>query len=131
MLAEARDGDGAAPPSGRRLGRVLLRRRVDPIELYSKRLAEEHGFGPDEIDEIGRSVATYVDECAEKAVASPMPDPEIAMEGVFAESWEPLGDGEAPWSRWSATEDQGETGGDGSHATNGHRGAVVQNGRAA
>jgi hypothetical protein len=21
---------------------------------------------------------------------------------VFAESWEPLGDGEAPWSRWNA-----------------------------
>jgi hypothetical protein len=60
-----------------------------------------------------------------------MPDPGIATEGVFADSWEPLGDGEAPWSRWSATEDQGDTGGNGRRATNGHNGALVENGRAA
>jgi hypothetical protein len=23
------------------------------------------------------------------------------MDGVFAESWEPLGDGQAPWSRYA------------------------------
>ena len=45
-------------------------------------------------------VRSYVADCAEKALASPMPDPAIATEGVFAERWEPLGDGEAPWSRW-------------------------------
>ena len=43
----------------------------------------------------------YVEECAERALASPMPDPELATEGVFADGWEPLGDGHAPWSRWS------------------------------
>ena len=29
-----------------------------------------------------------------------MPDPSAATEGVFAERWEPLGDGQAPWSYW-------------------------------
>ena len=33
-------------------------------------------------------------------LASPLPDPATATEGVFAERWEPLGDGQAPWSRW-------------------------------
>jgi hypothetical protein len=32
-----------------------------------------------------------------------MPDPDSATDGVFAEEWEPLGDGNAPWSRWSET----------------------------
>jgi hypothetical protein len=30
-----------------------------------------------------------------------MPDPATATEGVFAEKWEPLGDGKAPWSHWA------------------------------
>jgi TPP-dependent pyruvate/acetoin dehydrogenase alpha subunit len=76
--------------------------RRDPIDLFSKRLVDEHGFSPDEVEGIRASVEARVDECAEVALASPMPDPSIASEGVFAESWEPLGDGEAPWSRWSA-----------------------------
>jgi TPP-dependent pyruvate/acetoin dehydrogenase alpha subunit len=104
--------------------------RRDPIELYKKRLAAEHGFEPREIDQIRESVAAYVDECTELAVASPMPDPQLASDGVFAESWEPLGDGEAPWSRWSSSE-AGETpNGNGHAATNGHA-ALVEHGRAA
>jgi TPP-dependent pyruvate/acetoin dehydrogenase alpha subunit len=74
--------------------------RRDPIELYQRALASEHGFEPDEIEEIRDSVAAYVDECAERALASPMPGPETATDDVFAERWQPLGDGEAPWSRW-------------------------------
>jgi pyruvate dehydrogenase E1 component alpha subunit len=97
--------------------------RRDPIELYAGRLADEHGFETGEIDEIRETVASYVDECAERALASPMPDPAIAREGVFAESWQPLGDGEAPWSRWSAAEAPA--------ATNGHRDVVIEHGRAA
>jgi pyruvate dehydrogenase E1 component alpha subunit len=103
--------------------------RRDPIELYTKRLADEHGFEPAEIDQIRESVAAYVDECAELAAASPMPDPQVASEGVFAESWEPLGDGEAPWSRWSSSEGGEATNGNG-RAANGH-GALVEHGRAA
>jgi pyruvate dehydrogenase E1 component alpha subunit len=101
----------------------------DPIELYERALTEEHGFERGEIDEIRHSVQAYVDECAERALASPMPDPEIATEGVFAERWEPLGDGEAPWSRWSepAAEPALET--NGKHAGNGR--PAAEHGRAA
>jgi pyruvate dehydrogenase E1 component alpha subunit len=105
--------------------------RRDPIELYAGRLVDEHAFEPDEIEEVRESVASYVDECAEKAVASPMPDPDSATEGVFAESWEPLGDGAAPWSRWSQA-DQGAAGSGNGHApSNGHHAAVVRHGKAA
>jgi TPP-dependent pyruvate/acetoin dehydrogenase alpha subunit len=75
--------------------------RRDPIEVYAARLVREHGFSEREIDDVRAEVKAYVAECAEKALASPMPDPATASEGVFAERWEPLGDGEAPWSRWS------------------------------
>ena len=74
----------------------------DPIDLYSKRLVSDHGFGQDEVDAIGEEVKGYIAECAEKALASGMPEPAAAHEGVFAETWEPLGDGNAPWSRWQA-----------------------------
>jgi TPP-dependent pyruvate/acetoin dehydrogenase alpha subunit len=105
--------------------------RRDPIELYERRLAEEHGFEKSEIDQIRESVATYVDECAERAVASPMPDPQIATEGVFADSWAPLGDGQAPWSRWSQA-DQGAAGsGNGHPPSNGRQKTAVEHGRAA
>jgi TPP-dependent pyruvate/acetoin dehydrogenase alpha subunit len=73
----------------------------DPIELYAKRLTAEFGFSAEEIEAIRSEVKTDVAECAEKALSSPMPDPAIATEGVFAEDWEPLGDGEAPWSHWT------------------------------
>jgi hypothetical protein len=60
-----------------------------------------------------------------------MPNPHIATEGVFAESWEPLGDGAAPWSRWSQA-DQGAAGSGNGHApSNGHHAAVVRHGKAA
>jgi hypothetical protein len=45
-------------------------------------------------------VKAEVDEGARLALAQPMPDPAEAVEGVFADQWEPLGDGNAPWSRW-------------------------------
>jgi pyruvate dehydrogenase E1 component alpha subunit len=104
--------------------------RRDPIELHTKCLADEHGFETAEIDQIRESVAAYVDECAELAVASPMPDPQVAAEGVFAESWEPLGDGQAPWSRWSSSEAREAPNGNGRRGTNGN-GALVEHGRAA
>jgi TPP-dependent pyruvate/acetoin dehydrogenase alpha subunit len=102
--------------------------RRDPIETYSARLVSEHGFQQAEVDQVRASVEAYVDECAELAVDSPMPEPETATQGVFAESWEPLGDGEAPWSRWSSAgaESNGHSTGNG----NGHRPAA-ENGRAA
>ena len=74
--------------------------RRDPIERYKARLVQDFGFEPAEVEEILGEVRAYVDECAERALASPMPPPEAALEGVFAREWEPLGDGHAPWSRW-------------------------------
>ncbi|MDQ3758911.1 MAG: thiamine pyrophosphate-dependent dehydrogenase E1 component subunit alpha [Actinomycetota bacterium] len=72
----------------------------DPIELYAKRLVGDFGFEADEVDAIRTEVREYVAECAEKALASPMPDPSGALDGVFAKDFEPLGDGRAPWSHW-------------------------------
>jgi pyruvate dehydrogenase E1 component alpha subunit len=74
----------------------------DPIERYAERLVGDFGFEQAELDEIRTEVSQYVDECARKAVDSPMPDPEVATHGVFAESTAALGDGAAPWSRYSA-----------------------------
>ena len=85
----------------------------DPIDLYAKRLVSEHGFSEDEVEAIRAEVRDYVAECAEKALASPMPDPSAATEGVFAERWEPLGDGQAPWSYWRSR--NGHANGNGSN----------------
>jgi pyruvate dehydrogenase E1 component alpha subunit len=73
----------------------------DPIDRYAERLVSDHGFSRDEVAQIRDEVKAYVDECAQEALASPMPAPDEALAGVFAEEWEPLGDGEAPWSFWS------------------------------
>jgi TPP-dependent pyruvate/acetoin dehydrogenase alpha subunit len=81
--------------------------RRDPIDLYARHLVETHGFSEDELGRLRELVRREVDECAERALASPMPEPESALEGVFAETWEPLGDGQAPWSRWSGDDDSG------------------------
>jgi TPP-dependent pyruvate/acetoin dehydrogenase alpha subunit len=73
----------------------------DPVELYAKRLVSEHGFSEDEVERIRDEVRAEVEEGTRTALDSPMPDPAIATEGVFAEEWEPLGDGRAPWTRWA------------------------------
>jgi pyruvate dehydrogenase E1 component alpha subunit len=78
--------------------------RRDPIERYAERLTGEFGFSDDEVEEIRAEVKAYIGERAERALASPMPEPEGAAEGVFAEEWLPLGDGHAPWSHWQGTE---------------------------
>jgi TPP-dependent pyruvate/acetoin dehydrogenase alpha subunit len=79
----------------------------DPIERYRERLVAEHGFDAAEVERIQAEVDRYVAECAERAVASPMPDPGDAVDGVFATAWEPLGDGVARWSRWTGANGHG------------------------
>ncbi len=79
----------------------------DPIERFSERLSEDYGVDPDRIAELEREVAAEIERCTEQALASPMPDPADVTEGVFADAWEPLGDGSAPWSRWAGTEREG------------------------
>jgi len=75
--------------------------RRDPIERYQERLVSQHGFTGEEVAELREEVRSYVEQCAAKALDSSMPDPAEATAGVFAEEWEPLGDGAAPWSRWA------------------------------
>jgi TPP-dependent pyruvate/acetoin dehydrogenase alpha subunit len=87
----------------------------DPIELYSKRLVADYGFSQDEVDAIRAEVSEYVAKCAEEALASPMPDPADATAGVFADEWQPLGDGQAPWSRWQQRNGHARNGDSGSN----------------
>jgi pyruvate dehydrogenase E1 component alpha subunit len=77
--------------------------RRDPIERYASRLISEHGFERAEIDELRAAVVAYVEDCARRALESPLPDPATAGEGVFATATTPLGDGRAPWSYWAET----------------------------
>ena len=84
--------------------------RRDPLKRYEQRLGAEHGFSEDELASIRDHCEREVAEAAERALASPMPDPELALDGVFAEEFEPLGDGRAPWSFWSERADRGEPG---------------------
>ncbi len=74
----------------------------DPIGSYAARLVEDLGFAAEEVERISDETRSYVAECAERALASPMPEPASALEGAFADRWEPLGDGVAPWSGWAA-----------------------------
>jgi len=69
----------------------------DPVEAYEARLA---AAGIDTAA-IQADVRAELERDTEWALQQPMPDPPTATDGVFAEVAEPLGDGEAPWSRWS------------------------------
>jgi pyruvate dehydrogenase E1 component alpha subunit len=90
--------------------------RRDPIDLYARLLVDVHGFSRVELDEIRESGRREVDESAARALKSPLPEPDTATEGVFADRWQPLGDGRAPWSRWNI-EPLAETTADGSKAS--------------
>jgi TPP-dependent pyruvate/acetoin dehydrogenase alpha subunit len=79
----------------------------DPIERYAKRLVADHGLSEEEVAAIRADVDAYVEECARVALYSPMPEQEAATAGVFADAWEPLGDGAAPWSYWSQAKGNG------------------------
>jgi len=76
-------------------------RERDPIDRYAERLLDEHGFEPEAIERLRAEVREQVEDCARTALASPMPEGASAHEGVFADAWRELGDGEAPWSRWA------------------------------
>jgi TPP-dependent pyruvate/acetoin dehydrogenase alpha subunit len=68
----------------------------DPIDRYEKKLADD---GID-IEDIAASVKEELERETEWALSQPMPEPELALEGVFATADPHLGDGNAPWSRW-------------------------------
>jgi TPP-dependent pyruvate/acetoin dehydrogenase alpha subunit len=69
----------------------------DPIERYQEKLRGEDI----DVDAVRAAAKEWVDTETDWALAQPMPDPDEADEGVFAEKWEPLGDGQAPWSYWT------------------------------
>jgi pyruvate dehydrogenase E1 component alpha subunit len=73
----------------------------DPISRYDEKL-RSNGI---DVDAVRASAKEWVDEETDWALAQPMPDPDEADEGVFADHWEPLGDGQAPWSRWAQAAD--------------------------
>ncbi len=83
--------------------------RRDPIDRYERRLRSQHGFTGEEVASLREACEREVAGAAERALASPMPEPELALEGVYAERFEPLGDGRAPWSYWAEQEKRGET----------------------
>ena len=76
----------------------------DPIERYEARLGSE---GVD-IEAVRSSVAEELDRETEWALAQPMPDPATARDGVFATEDPLMGDGRAPWSRWTGAEDHSD-----------------------
>jgi pyruvate dehydrogenase E1 component alpha subunit len=69
----------------------------DPIDRYEKKLADD-GI---EVEDIRASVKEELERETAWALEQPMPDPSSAREGVFATEDPVLGDGKAPWSRWS------------------------------
>ena len=82
----------------------------DPIDLYAKRLVSDYGFSQDEVDAIRAEVHDYVAECAEEALASPMPDPADATDGVFADGGSRWATARRPWSRWQQADDHSQNG---------------------
>jgi pyruvate dehydrogenase E1 component alpha subunit len=68
----------------------------DPIRRYEERLVAD---GID-VEPIRASVEEELERETAWALEQPMPAPDIATAGVFAESDPELGDGQAPWSRW-------------------------------
>ena len=73
-------------------------RAKDPIDRQAARLRE---LGVD-VDALRSGVDREIESAADAALASPMPDPATALDGVFAETANELLDGAAPWSGWSA-----------------------------
>jgi pyruvate dehydrogenase E1 component alpha subunit len=69
-------------------------RAKDPIDRQAKRL---EGLGVD-VDAVRADVKAGIERAVETALAMPMPDPDRAVDGVFATEEALLEDGLAPWS---------------------------------
>jgi TPP-dependent pyruvate/acetoin dehydrogenase alpha subunit len=59
-------------------------RARDPILRFSRHLADEHGVEPARLEQIEEQAKRDVEEAVEFALASPRPEPEAALEDVFA-----------------------------------------------
>jgi pyruvate dehydrogenase E1 component alpha subunit len=66
----------------------------DPIDRQVARVTE---LGVD-VDALRAEVRAQIDAATQEALAAPMPEPERATDGVFADAANELLDGTAPWS---------------------------------
>jgi len=57
----------------------------DPLECYRAWLRDNASLTEDEEDAIGSEVKHLLEDAVRRAEASPLPDPETALEGVYAE----------------------------------------------
>ena len=74
-------------------------RARDPIDRQESRL---RALGVD-IGALRAEITAEIDAATEEALAGPMPDPADALDGVFCTGpAEPLGDGNGPWSGFTA-----------------------------
>ncbi len=76
-------------------------RARDPIDRQQARLRQ---LGVD-VDALADEVTAEIEAAVQEALASPMPDPASATDGVFCEGEaEPLGDGVGRWSGFASSE---------------------------
>jgi TPP-dependent pyruvate/acetoin dehydrogenase alpha subunit len=59
-------------------------RARDPILRFSRQLVEEHGLEPTRLEQIEEQARRDVEDAVEFALASPRPEPEAALEDVYA-----------------------------------------------
>src|SRR3954466_2520655 len=72
-------------------------RAKDPIDRQARRLRE---LGAD-VEAVHEEVKRDIEAGVQEALQMPMPDPETATEGLFAEEANELQDGAGPYSWWS------------------------------
>src|SRR3954466_7367348 len=72
-------------------------RAKDPIERQEARLREA---GVD-VEAVHEEVREAIEAGVEEALAMPMPDPQTATHGIFADEAQELMDGQAPYSGWA------------------------------
>jgi TPP-dependent pyruvate/acetoin dehydrogenase alpha subunit len=60
-------------------------RENDPIDRYVRRLVEELGFTPKDVESVDERVRVEVDKATDEAEKSPPPEPLDALEGVYAD----------------------------------------------
>ncbi len=65
-------------------GEIETWEKDDPIARYERSLADSGHAHEEDLAAVQREVAAYLEEEIDAALASPMPDPGVAVEGVYA-----------------------------------------------
>ena len=74
------DAQAYVPP-----GEIEYWEARDPIDRFEKQLLENGWATQDELDAIQARVAAEVDQAREEAEASPLPEPDTALDGVYGD----------------------------------------------